>query len=111
MQSQNIRIRLKAFDHRILDASTKEIVNTAKMTMTVAFSESDISKIKVGQPATVTLDFDATLVDAHSDKQDAKPTYKRGFGFCAASRVMPRRPYPTGIAPGQRTWAAVRKSA
>ena len=33
-----------------------EIVNTAKMTMTVAFSESDISKIKVGQPATVTLD-------------------------------------------------------
>ena len=26
------------------------------MTMTVAFSESDISKVKVGQPATVTLD-------------------------------------------------------
>ncbi|GAA6210692.1 MAG: 30S ribosomal protein S10 [Rhodomicrobiaceae bacterium] len=32
MQSQNIRIRLKAFDHRILDVSTKEIVNTAKRT-------------------------------------------------------------------------------
>ena len=32
MQSQNIRIRLKAFDHRILDASTREIVNTAKRT-------------------------------------------------------------------------------
>ncbi|MGZ5917816.1 MAG: 30S ribosomal protein S10, partial [Methyloceanibacter sp.] len=32
MQSQTIRIRLKAFDHRILDASTKEIVNTAKRT-------------------------------------------------------------------------------
>lgn len=29
----------------------------------------------------VTLDFDATLVTAHSDKQDAAPTYKRGFGF------------------------------
>ena len=29
---QNIRIRLKAFDHRILDASTREIVNTAKRT-------------------------------------------------------------------------------
>ena len=27
------------------------------------------------------LDFDATLVTAHSDKQDAAPTYKRGFGF------------------------------
>ena len=34
-----------------------------------------------GAPEAVTLDFDATLVDAHSDKQDATPTYKRGFGF------------------------------
>src|ERR1700731_3634051 len=32
MQSQNIRIRLKAFDHRILDNSTGEIVNTANRT-------------------------------------------------------------------------------
>ena len=29
---QNIRIRLKAFDHRILDSSAHEIVNTAKRT-------------------------------------------------------------------------------
>ncbi len=29
---QNIRIRLKAFDHRVLDASAVEIVNTAKRT-------------------------------------------------------------------------------
>ncbi|PPR20023.1 MAG: 30S ribosomal protein S10 [Alphaproteobacteria bacterium MarineAlpha10_Bin2] len=32
IDSQNIRIRLKAFDHRILDSSTSEIVNTAKRT-------------------------------------------------------------------------------
>ncbi len=32
MESQNIRIRLKAYDHRILDNSTREIVNTAKRT-------------------------------------------------------------------------------
>ena len=32
IESQNIRIRLKAFDHRILDSSTSEIVNTAKRT-------------------------------------------------------------------------------
>ena len=32
MQSQNIRIRLKAFDHRVLDSSTMEIVDTAKRT-------------------------------------------------------------------------------
>jgi small subunit ribosomal protein S10 len=31
-EHQNIRIRLKAFDHRILDNSTHEIVNTAKRT-------------------------------------------------------------------------------
>ena len=32
MESQNIRIRLKAFDHRVLDQSTAEIVGTAKRT-------------------------------------------------------------------------------
>ena len=32
MQNQSIRIRLKAFDHRVLDNSTHEIVNTAKRT-------------------------------------------------------------------------------
>jgi len=32
LQGQNIRIRLKAFDYRVLDASTAEIVNTAKRT-------------------------------------------------------------------------------
>lgn len=32
MEGQNIRIRLKAFDYRLLDQSTREIVNTAKRT-------------------------------------------------------------------------------
>ncbi len=32
MAGQNIRIRLKAFDHRLLDQSTSEIVATAKRT-------------------------------------------------------------------------------
>ena len=32
MEHQNIRIRLKAFDHRVLDQSAGEIVNTAKRT-------------------------------------------------------------------------------
>ena len=31
-KSQNIRIRLKAFDHRLLDTSAREIVETAKRT-------------------------------------------------------------------------------
>ena len=32
MDNQNIRIRLKAFDHRVLDHSAKEIVSTARRT-------------------------------------------------------------------------------
>jgi small subunit ribosomal protein S10 len=32
MEKQNIRIKLKAFDHRALDMSAREIVNTAKRT-------------------------------------------------------------------------------
>ena len=32
MQNQKIRIRLRAFDHQVLDQSTGEIVNTAKRT-------------------------------------------------------------------------------
>ncbi len=32
MDTQNIRIRLKAFDHRVLDQSVREIVSTAKRT-------------------------------------------------------------------------------
>ena len=32
MQNQRIRIRLKAFDHRLIDQSTQEIVDTAKKT-------------------------------------------------------------------------------
>ncbi|MFT8644075.1 MAG: 30S ribosomal protein S10, partial [Gluconacetobacter sp.] len=32
MGNQHNRIRLKAYDHRVLDNSTKEIVNTAKRT-------------------------------------------------------------------------------
>lgn len=32
MQNQKIRIRLKAFDHKLIESSAKEIVETAKRT-------------------------------------------------------------------------------
>jgi ribosomal protein S10 len=32
MANQNIRIRLKSFDHRLIDTSAREIVETAKRT-------------------------------------------------------------------------------
>jgi hypothetical protein len=36
---------------------------------------------KLSAPEDLIIDFDATLVTAHSEKQDAGPTYKGGFGF------------------------------
>ena len=33
------------------------------------------------RPGEIVLDIDSTLVTAHSDKEGAAPTYKRGFGF------------------------------
>lgn len=32
-------------------------------------------------PTEIVIDIDATLLDAHSEKEDARPTYKHGFGF------------------------------
>jgi Transposase DDE domain group 1 len=32
-------------------------------------------------PTEIVIDLDGTLLDAHSDKADATPTYKHGFGF------------------------------
>ena len=32
MQNQSIRVRLKAFDHKLVDTSTQEIVETARRT-------------------------------------------------------------------------------
>ena len=32
METQNIRIRLKAFDHRVLDQATTDIADTARRT-------------------------------------------------------------------------------
>ena len=35
MEKQNIRIKLRAYDNKILDASTEEIVNTVKISFLV----------------------------------------------------------------------------
>ena len=32
-------------------------------------------------PGDITIDVDGTLLNVHSEKQDARPTYKRGYGF------------------------------
>ena len=44
----------------------------------------------------VILDIDATLVTAHSDKEGAGPTYKRGFGFAPMCAFVDHGEHGTG---------------
>lgn len=47
--------------------------------------------------AEVVVDVDATLIAAHSDKQGAAPTYKRGFGFHPLLAYLDHGPGGTGM--------------
>lgn len=42
------------------------------------------------------VDLDATLITAHSDKQEAKPTFKRGYGFHPLCAFVDHGPDGTG---------------
>jgi small subunit ribosomal protein S10 len=66
MNGQNIRIRLKAFDHRILDASTREIVSTAKRTG---------AQVRGPIPLPTKLERFTILTSPHADK-DARDQYE-----------------------------------
>ena len=72
MANQNIRIRLKAFDHRILDQSTSEIVNTARRTG---------AKIRGPIPLPTSLNRFTVLRGPHVDKKSREQfemrTHKR----------------------------------
>ena len=60
MASQNIRIRLKAFDHRVLDQTTMEIVSTAKRTG---------ANVKGPIPLPTTIEKFTILKSPHVDKK------------------------------------------
>ena len=72
MDNQKIRIRLKAFDHRILDQSTSEIVNTARRTG---------AKIRGPIPLPTSLNRFTVLRGPHVDKKSREQfemrTHKR----------------------------------
>jgi len=72
MDNQNIRIRLKAFDHRILDQYTSEIVNTARRTG---------AKIRGPIPLPTSLNRFTVLRGPHVDKKSREQfemrTHKR----------------------------------
>lgn len=65
-QKQRIRIRLKAFDHRLIDKSTSEIVETAKRTG---------AEIRGPIPLPTRKERFTVLVSPHVDK-DARDQYE-----------------------------------
>lgn len=65
-KNQRIRIRLKAFDHRLIDKSTREIVNTAKRTG---------ARIVGPIPLPTKIERFTVLISPHVDK-DARDQYE-----------------------------------
>jgi small subunit ribosomal protein S10 len=66
MANQNIRIRLKAFDHRLIDKSAREIVDTAKRTG---------ATVKGPVPLPIKMERFTVLVSPHGDK-DARDQFE-----------------------------------
>lgn len=66
MSRQNIRIRLKAFDHRLIDSSAREIVETAKRTG---------ATVRGPVPLPIKIERFTVLVSPHVDK-DARDQYE-----------------------------------
>ena len=66
MSSQIIRIRLKAFDHLLIDKSAKEIVDTAKRTG---------ARVKGPVPMPTRIERFTILISPHKDK-DARDQYE-----------------------------------
>ena len=64
--NQNIRIRLKAFDHRLIDTSAREIVETAKRTG---------ATVKGPIPLPTKMEKFTLLVSPHGDK-DARDQFE-----------------------------------
>jgi small subunit ribosomal protein S10 len=64
--NQRIRIRLKAFDHKLIDKSTREIVDTAKRTGAI---------ISGPIPLPTGIERFTVLISPHADK-DARDQYE-----------------------------------
>ena len=66
MEKQNIRIKLRAYDNKVLDQSTEEIVNTVKRTG---------ANIKGPIPLPTKMERFTILISPHVDK-DARDQYE-----------------------------------
>jgi Transposase DDE domain group 1 len=68
---------------RIIDAVDESLLGAIRAARAQARAAAWAAGVRhaLDEFAYLTLDFDATLLSAHSEKQQAAPTYKRGFGF------------------------------
>lgn len=64
--------------HRVLKSIDPELLKEIRAARAAARRTAWDSGAR---PATITLDIDATILTAHSEKEDAAGTYKRSFGF------------------------------
>ena len=66
MESEGIRIRLKSYDHRLIDASTREIVDAARRTG---------ARVRGPIPLPTKIEKYTILISPHVDK-DARDQYE-----------------------------------
>lgn len=88
--------RLAADADRVLAAITAATSAVRQQVWALAGARSPIHAATAAAP--VVIDLDATLVTAHSDKEQAAPTYKRGFGFHPLLAFIDHGPGGTGEA-------------
>jgi len=83
VQSTNIRIRLKAFDHRVLDNSAREILNTAKRTG---------ADVRGPIPLPTHIEKFTVLRGPHIDKRAEINSKCARISGCSILSIQPRKP-------------------
>ena len=82
VDNQNIRIRLRAYDHRVLDQSTSEIVNTAKRTG---------ARVRGPIPLPTRIERFTVLRSPHIDKKSREQFESARISACSISSIRRRR--------------------
>lgn len=108
-----VRAQPRLFGRVASDPTVSRLINTLAADLVTALPAIRAARVQArtavwarqrpldGQPGTrdggqVIVDIDSTLVDAHSDKQHATPTHKRGFGFAPMCAFVDHGQYGTG---------------
>lgn len=84
MADQKIRIRLKAFDHRLIDRSASEIVETAKRTG---------AQVRGPIPLPTKIERYTILVSPHVDKERATSMKPARTSACSILSIRTTRPW------------------